>query len=90
MRVPTPFRRSRPLACQQLVELVTEYLEDTLPPAERKRFERHIGGCPHCALYLEQMRVTIAGVGVLREESVSAPAREELLRVFAGWRDGRG
>jgi anti-sigma factor RsiW len=88
MRIPNPFRRTPPLACQELVELVTEYLEGELSVTERRRFEQHIGGCPDCALYVEQMRVTILTVGVLREESVPPLARAELLRAFAGWRDG--
>jgi anti-sigma factor RsiW len=38
--------RRRSLACQQVVEMVTDYLEDALAPADRKRLERHLAGCP--------------------------------------------
>ena len=34
------------LTCQELVELVTDYLEDALSPAERVRFEEHLIVCP--------------------------------------------
>jgi anti-sigma factor RsiW len=46
------------LSCQELVELVTDYLEDALPPGQRARFEEHLETCGGCRAYLEQMRVT--------------------------------
>ena len=48
------------LACFELVELVTDYLERVLPAAEARRLERHLDTCPGCTEYVEQMR-TIAG-----------------------------
>jgi len=82
---------SRPeeMSCKSLVELVTEYLEDALPPAERDRFERHLAGCDGCTAYLEQMRTTIRLTGALSEEQIPDEAREALLRVYRGWRQGR-
>ena len=76
------------LTCKELVELVTEYLENTLPPHDRLRFEQHIAACRHCRLYLEQMRQTIQAVGRLTEDSVQPEARETLLEVFRSWRRG--
>jgi anti-sigma factor RsiW len=61
------------LTCQELVELVTEYLEQTLPPAERTRFEAHLAGCRGCRTYVEQMRQTIQALGTLTEESLPPP-----------------
>ena len=77
---------SNDLACQELVELVTEYLEDTLPPAERARFEAHIATCRHCRLYLEQMRQTVRTLGHLSVDSISPTAQQELLRAFRDWK----
>jgi hypothetical protein len=48
-----------PLTCQELVELVTDYFEDVLTPAERDRFDAHLKVCPGCEYYLEQMRITM-------------------------------
>ena len=76
------------ITCRELVELVTAYLEDALPADERARFERHLADCPHCRLYLEQMRQTIQATGKLTEESVSPKARDELLRAFRAWKSG--
>ena len=55
----------RDLTCQELVELVTDYLEGALRSAERVRFEEHLtGGCAGCQAYLAQMRDIISMLGV--------------------------
>jgi anti-sigma factor RsiW len=74
------------LTCKELVELVTDYLEERLPPADRLRFEQHLGGCEGCQNYLDQMQETIRLLGRLDEESIPAPARERLLRAFRDWK----
>jgi anti-sigma factor RsiW len=79
-------RRIEPLACQELVELVTDYLEGRLPAADRERFDAHIAGCDACTNYLEQMRMTLQALGRIPEESISVQAREELLVAFRNWR----
>ena len=76
------------LTCLELVELCTAYLEDALPPDERARFENHLAACPHCRLYLEQMRHTIRALGRLTEELIAPPARDELLAAFREWKKG--
>jgi len=73
------------MSCRELVELVTEYFDDALPPGERAAFERHLGECDPCVDYLDEMRTTIRLTGSLREESVPAAARDELLAAFRGW-----
>jgi anti-sigma factor RsiW len=74
--------------CQQFVELVTAYLEDQLPTADRAAFEEHLGLCPGCDRYLDQFRTTISLLGELPEGSISASARRMLLDAFADWRGG--
>jgi anti-sigma factor RsiW len=71
--------------CQDVVELVTEYLEDALSPADRQRFETHIEACPPCETYLEQMRRTIELLGRIPEETVSPDAERVLIEAFRGW-----
>ena len=80
------FTRRRGLSCQELVELVSDYLEDALSRSDRARFERHIADCPHCTAYLEQMRTTLAVLGRLEEESLPPAARDELLAAFRDWK----
>lgn len=74
------------LTCRELVELVTDYLEGALPPAERDRFDAHIARCPHCHRYLEQMRQLIAALPGLTEETIPTAARQELLHAFRRWK----
>ena len=73
------------MPCQELVELVTEYLEERLSPVDRARFEAHLAECEACRTYLEQFRQTIGVLGRLPEESLSPEAREALLTAFRGW-----
>ncbi len=77
---------SEDLTCEELVELVTEYLEGSLPPEDRDRFEQHVILCDGCAFYLEQMRTTISVTGSLTEESITPEAQEDLLRIFGDWK----
>jgi anti-sigma factor RsiW len=76
------------MACQELVEVITEYLEGTLDAVDRQRFEEHLAICPGCRNYLEQMRTTIRLTGLLRPEALSPSTRQGLLDAFRGWRRG--
>jgi len=73
------------VACRELVELVTDYLEDAIPERDRARLEAHLAGCEGCTAYLEQMRTTIRLTGRLTTESIPAEAIERLLRLFREW-----
>jgi anti-sigma factor RsiW len=74
------------VTCIELVELVTEYLEGSMPAEERARFDAHVSGCEGCTTYLEQFRITIRLTGMLSEEQIAPDARETLLGVFRDWR----
>jgi anti-sigma factor RsiW len=76
------------LSCQELVELVTDYLEDALPEEERLRFEDHISRCDGCNVYLEQIRETVAVLGRLTEDDLSTEAERALLDTFRDWHSG--
>jgi anti-sigma factor RsiW len=73
------------LACQELVELVTEYLDGALPPAERARFEAHVADCPGCARHLAQLRTTLA----VTRASAALADRPEMTELLAAFRDYR-
>ena len=74
------------MTCREFVELVTDYLEERLSPADRERFEEHLAACPGCQAYVDQMRATLHGLGRIPEESLSPAARDELLHAFRAWR----
>ncbi|HET6692153.1 MAG TPA: zf-HC2 domain-containing protein [Miltoncostaeaceae bacterium] len=77
------------MTCRQMVELVTGYLEDRLPEAERRRFEAHLALCEGCQAYLAQMRALIEELGTLPEVQLSPAIEEDLLTAFRDWRAGR-
>jgi anti-sigma factor RsiW len=82
--------RRRDLVCQQAVELVTDYLEDALDRRDRRRFEKHLAGCPHCTEYLAQMRETIALTGRITPEDLSPVMRAEFIALYQRWRADAG
>lgn len=75
-----------PMTCQELVELVTEYLEGTLSDLDRARFEEHVALCPMCQVHLEQLRVTVRELGTLREQDIDPGVLAELQERFRTWR----
>lgn len=74
------------LACREVVELVTDYLEAALSPVDHARFDQHIAGCEGCQYYLRQMRQTIRMCAALTGESIPVTARQELLERFQNWK----
>jgi len=78
--------RSSQISCQEMVELVTDYLAGSLSRRSRRRFERHLAGCEGCTTYVEQMRETVAALGRLPEEEIPPGALDELLVAFRDWK----
>jgi ferredoxin len=70
------------IACQNFVELVTEYLERALPPPLEAACSAHLGDCSPCRIYLEQMRQTIELLGRSVDRSLDAASRERLVAQF--------
>jgi anti-sigma factor RsiW len=77
------------MPCNELVALVSDYVEGRLPPRDVKRFDDHLEICDGCRTYLAQMRATIDALGHLPEESITPEARDALLEALRGWK-GRG
>jgi predicted anti-sigma-YlaC factor YlaD len=73
------------LSCQELVELVTDYLEGALSPVDVRRFEEHTDGCENCTRYLEQLRLTIRVTGTITTDDLSPEMEQELLGAFNDW-----
>jgi anti-sigma factor RsiW len=78
------------VACVDEVELMTDYLEGALPPAQARALERHLDTCPGCTEYLAQMRTLAGGsLAALRDPSLPAGMREQLLAAFRELREDR-
>ena len=76
------WRRKGELTCQELVELVTDYLEGALPDAQARRLERHLGTCPGCADYLEQLRTVAGSLRGLTDDSFPPEMRDRVIADF--------
>jgi anti-sigma factor RsiW len=74
------------LACQDFVELVTDYLEGALDEAARRRFEEHMALCVGCETYLSQMKETASRLGQIPVETLSEEMRSKLLSAFRDFR----
>jgi anti-sigma factor RsiW len=81
--------RRRDLVCQQAVELVTDYLEGTLARADRRRYEAHLAGCPHCTEYLAQMRKTIELTGTLTADDLTPQMQDDFIALYRQWHEDR-
>jgi anti-sigma factor RsiW len=82
-------RRPDPIACIELVEVVTEYLEGAMDERRRRALEHHLSQCDGCSSYVEQMRETIRVTGVLRVEDVPGEGIDELLHAFRAYQAER-
>ncbi len=74
------------LTCQELVEIVTEYLEGGLTDAKRHQFEEHIAECGGCANYVDQIRRTIDLAGRVTVDDLSGETKLALLAAFRDWK----
>jgi anti-sigma factor RsiW len=79
----------REMACQELVDVITDYLEGPLPDPDCTRFEAHLATCPACQEYLEQMRALVRLTGRLTPKSLEPETVDALLGAFRRWRDSQ-
>jgi anti-sigma factor RsiW len=78
----------RDITCQELTEVLTDYLEGALPLEDRARLEAHLAICEGCVTYLTQMRQTIATMRELHPVHVEPTVPEDLLMAFRAWKRG--
>jgi predicted anti-sigma-YlaC factor YlaD len=76
---------TRMLTCEELVELVTDYLEGALPPEEQLRFEEHLPACDGCRAYMDQMQTMLRLTGRLNTDELDAVMVDRLLMAFRDW-----
>ena len=47
------------ITCEHLLDFLTDYVENTLAPDERARFDEHLAVCPECIDYLHNFETTL-------------------------------
>jgi predicted anti-sigma-YlaC factor YlaD len=72
--------------CNQLVELVTAYLDGSLDSETRARFDEHLLECEGCENYLQQFRGTVDTVGKIDTATIDPGFRDRLLNAFREFR----
>ena len=75
-----------PMDCNELVELVTAYLDGSLDMEGRARFDVHLLECDGCENYLQQFRSTVEKVGKIPFETIDPAFRSRLIGAFRDWR----
>lgn len=73
--------------CQEVVELVNEYLGHALTPEDRTAFEAHLATCPPCTTYLTHMKTVLNVASSLGKDSPPADVEPQLMAMFQSWRD---
>jgi anti-sigma factor RsiW len=76
------------VTCREVVELMTDYLDNSLSPRDRARFEQHLSGCDGCTAYLAQLRAARTLMGRSAVEPVPELMRAELVKAFKTWKSG--
>ena len=85
MQLMRRLSRRNEIVCQQAVELVTDYLEGALAHRDRRRFERHLEGCPNCTEYLAQIRATIKVTGRITPDDLSVQMQADFIALYQRW-----
>lgn len=70
------------LCCQELVELVTEWMEGALSTADDARLVAHLADCEPCTAYVEQLRLVVAASRLDEGAGPSSATRARLLELF--------
>ncbi len=68
--------------CNDLVELVTAYLDGSLDTETRARFDTHLLECDGCENYLQQFRCTVDTLGKIDQGTIDPAFRDRLLDAF--------
>ena len=82
-----PGRSQREYACQEVVELVSDYLDGAMTPTQMTAFEVHLNFCDGCFTFLDQVRATAAVAGALPQDEVPDEVVLKLHEAFRGWKD---
>lgn len=70
------------IACAELVELATDYLEGVLSPQRLALLAEHLAVCDGCDVYVGQLRETVRLARDPRRLELDPVRRAELLTAF--------
>ena len=85
MSDPQQTREMLRISCADALGLMGSHLEQDLSSSDSLRLRAHLSGCEACAVYLDQLALTIEVVCSIRGSdsyAVSSEVMEELLDAF--------
>ncbi len=72
------------ITCRQFEDFIMDFLEGSLAPVHRRRFEMHLRTCRECRQYLMRYRATLAMAHAAGAADPTAAVPRALLRAIAG------
>ncbi|MBI1279921.1 MAG: anti-sigma factor [Anaerolineaceae bacterium] len=75
------------ISCKELVDLVADYMDETISKEARAKFEQHLSECGYCSAYVQQMHMTVKLTSQLSESEGDKPAPDELVDIFRKWKN---
>lgn len=77
------------ISCKELVDLVADYMEETLSEEARAQFEQHLSECGYCTNYVQQIKLTVRLTKQMTEAEAADTDQhtpDEVLNVFRKWK----
>jgi anti-sigma factor RsiW len=75
-----------PKVCRDGVEMLMDYLEGTLPEADREALDAHVASCPRCMAFVESYRQTPRILRAATAAALPDDLAESLRRYLASHR----
>ena len=66
--------------CDEVIQLLTEYVDGELEPASQSQLDLHFKGCQSCHGFLETFKTTIELTGTFRCEDIPEAVSDRLHR----------
>ena len=73
------------LTCQQVVELITDYLEGALDEQRHAEVARHLSECDDCLIYASQLQLTGRLLASVPAATLTADDRAALIATYREW-----
>jgi anti-sigma factor (TIGR02949 family) len=67
------------LNCQEIIDLLVDYLDGGLPADTAKALETHLEGCPPCIAFVNTYRGTVDAARRIREFEIPPELHDRLL-----------
>lgn len=68
------------MECSIDIDLIQEYLDNTLDPLHKVILEEHLKTCEYCMLQLEEMQILFGNLDIMAEMKIDIPPEVDELR----------